>query len=82
MGPQEQNATEQAEILQGLIDEGNVDGIALSVIDESVASGVIDAAVDAGDPLQPHSFNVLRHLCAGGSTLAQSHTRLRSLAAC
>lgn len=35
--------------------------------DIDAAFAAFDAAVAAGDPLQPHSCNVLLHLCAGGT---------------
>ena len=35
--------------------------------DIDAAFAAFDAAVAAGDPLQPHSCNVLLHLCAGGA---------------
>ena len=42
--------------------------VACSKGDFAAAFAAFDAAVDAGDPLQPHSFNVLLHLCSGGTT--------------
>ena len=35
--------------------------------DADAAFAAFEAAVAAGDPLQPHSCNVLLHLCSGGS---------------
>ena len=36
--------------------------------DTAAAFAAFDAAVRSGEPLQPRSFNVLLHLCSGGST--------------
>ncbi len=49
-GPVDQDATEQVTIVKNLIDAGEVDGIALSVIDEAIGIEIINSAIAAGIP--------------------------------
>ena len=50
-GPVGQDATEQVAIVKNLIDAGEVDGIALSVIDEASGDEIINSATAAGLPI-------------------------------
>jgi ribose transport system substrate-binding protein len=50
-GPVDQDATEQVAIVKNLIDAGEVDGIALSVIDEATGDEIINSATAAGLPI-------------------------------
>ena len=50
-GPVDQDADAQAAIMHNLIDDGVVDGIALSVIDEASGTDIIQRAVSAGLPI-------------------------------
>ena len=48
VGPESSNATRQVEIINGLVDEGRVQGIAVSVIDPLSMTTVFERAIAAG----------------------------------